>query len=237
MISSRYALSVLGPGLLAGLLACTPATSVGSAESSANLPATEQLAQSDKSADAAQTDPAKRVESANSSEPQVAKSLSPVASADPLPVGPPKAPASAIASNSLDRCYNMVAYDPADTSVNMRDRPDGNVIHALPNGSVLQQEGPAGYEPGWNRVYALDTGAWGYVWGDLMYRALYTVQDPDENTAYMRSTPNGEIINELQNGTLVRFLGVEGDWMRVETEDGISGYVAQSRLTGPGNCL
>ncbi len=138
--------------------------------------------------------------------------------------------------DTIDACFNMVAYDPADTSVNLRDRPDGRIIDQLPNLSLLQREGPAGAVPGWNYVFVLDTSTWGYVWGDLIYLARYQVQDPQDTFANMRRSPNGEVITAVPNGTEVHFIGTDGSWTKVLLDNGQEGYISTDRLDRP-NCF
>ena len=130
----------------------------------------------------------------------------------------------------------MVAYDPNDSGVNLRAQPDGEVIGNLNNLALLQMQGPAGALPGWNWVYSGSLDEWGYVWGDLLRRELYQVQDPVDPSVNLRQSPNGNVITALSNGTLVRFLGIEEDWTLVATENDQQGYVHTDRMESP-NCF
>jgi hypothetical protein len=130
-------------------------------------------------------------------------------------------------------CMEAVAYDPEDDSVNLRDRPNGSVITSLPNLSLLQAEGPAGAEPGWNRVFAVESETWGFVLGDLIYRTYYQVQDPQDTSANVRRSPNGEVITAVPNGTEVRFLGIDGTWTQVQLDSGETGYISTQLLSEP----
>lgn len=146
---------------------------------------------------------------------------------------PQTSPSPQDSFDTFDACMNMFAYDLADTSVNLRDQPDGKVIASLPNLSRLQTEGPAYVEPGWNRVFDVGSKTWGYVWGELIYRTYYQVQDPQDTFANLRQVPNGEIITAVPNGTHVQFKGVDGDWTQVRLRDGRTGYISSSRLGLP----
>ncbi|MEO1791978.1 MAG: protein kinase [Cyanobacteria bacterium J06629_19] len=136
----------------------------------------------------------------------------------------------------LDKCFNLLAYDPEDTSVNVRSSPNGNLIDTLPNLSIVQQEGPALIETGWNLVNINDTGIQGYILGDLLYRTTYQVNDPSDTSANLRQTPDGELIAAIDNSTEVKFLGTNGSWTQVELNNGQSGYISTSRLAEP-NCF
>lgn len=148
--------------------------------------------------------------------------------------------AIAQATTTDDSCIAMFAYDPEDTTVNFRDAPDGNIIARLPNLTRLQPTaGPAGADAGWNHVYIMETQELGYVWGDVIYRTAYRVQDPNDTGANLHQTPGGDIVATIPNGTTVNFLGSTRDWMHVSLpvneayKTGQDGYIAASLLTGP----
>ena len=137
------------------------------------------------------------------------------------------------ADPAVAACFNMTAYDPADTSVNLRDQPDGSVITSLPNLTQVQAEGPAGADPEWNRVYVVDSGEQGYIWGELLYRSYYQVLDPQDTSANLRQSPNGEMVSAIANKSLVRFLGIDGNWTKVELSSGQQGYILTELLARP----
>ncbi|MEL6937972.1 MAG: SH3 domain-containing protein [Cyanobacteria bacterium J06598_1] len=130
-------------------------------------------------------------------------------------------------------CQLLYAYDPEDTSVNVRDRPDGDIITDIPNFTTVSSEGPAGIEPGWNKLYVNDLDSWGYIWGDLLHRTHYQVQDAEDTSANLRQSPDGPVLTSVTNGTVVAFVGTTGDWTRVQTETGQQGYILNSLLTQP----
>ncbi|MEM6867519.1 MAG: protein kinase [Cyanobacteria bacterium P01_C01_bin.121] len=136
------------------------------------------------------------------------------------------------------RCLYLVAYDPGDTIVNFREQPDSNsvIIRPLDNLTLVQSEEPAGTEPRWNRVYDTETDTWGYIWEDLLYHTYYQVQDPDGTSANLRDAPNRNLIAPIDNGTIVQFLGTEGDWTLVALGNRQEGYIQTLRLT-PTNCF
>ena len=149
----------------------------------------------------------------------------------------PQSPLEQADSNpTFEACFNLVAYDPEDTSVNLRDQPGDKVIASLPNFSQVQMEGPAGIDPGWNPVYVVSSGAQGYIWGDLLYRSYYQVADPQDRFANLRRSPNGTVVTAVENGTNVRFLGIEGAWTKVAIANGQEGYIF-SALLAPPNCF
>ena len=139
-------------------------------------------------------------------------------------------------SHTFEACFNLVAYDPADTSVNLRDQPDGSVIDSLPNFSQVQMEGPAGIDSGWNHVYVVGSNTQGYVWGDLLHRSYYQVADPQDSFANLRRSPNGPVVTAVENETAVRFLGIMGEWTRVSLTSGQAGYI-HSALLAPPSCF
>ncbi|MEO0457511.1 MAG: SH3 domain-containing protein [Cyanobacteria bacterium P01_A01_bin.114] len=168
---------------------------------------------------------------------QPTDSAQPTGSAQPTePSISPKQVGWDPADNDPEKCFVMLAYDPEDTSVNLRDQPDGNILTSLPNLTPLNTEGPAGIEPGWNYVYAVDQDRWGYIWQDLIRLTYYQVEDPQDTYANLRQTPNGPVIDTLANGTEVRFMGTDGTWTQVELASGQVGYVATSLLMPP-NCF
>ena len=142
------------------------------------------------------------------------------------------------AENLMEKCFSMLAYDPNDTSVNLHDQPDGNVIISLPNFTLLRADvGPAAIWPdSWNSVVVLETEQAGYVWHELLRQRYYQVQDPQDTGANFRQLPNGLVLSTLPNGTEVRFIGESGTWTQVELANGAIGYVATVLLTTD-NCF
>ncbi|MEL6402227.1 MAG: SH3 domain-containing protein [Cyanobacteria bacterium J06626_4] len=142
-------------------------------------------------------------------------------------------------TNDAEKCFVMLAYDPEDTSVNLRDRPDGNIVTSLPNFTPLGvHTGPAFVEPGWNFIHVLapDRSAYqqsGYVWHELIRRTHYQVEDPQDSAANFRQSPDGPVIDTLANGTEVQFMGEAGTWTQVKLADNRIGYVATALLTDP----
>ncbi|MEL6351966.1 MAG: serine/threonine protein kinase [Cyanobacteria bacterium J06627_28] len=132
-----------------------------------------------------------------------------------------------------DKCFDLFAYDPDDTMVNLRDAPDGERLAQLPNLTRVGANGPASVEPGWNEVITNTNATNGYIWGDLLYRVVYQVQDPTDSTVNFRETPNGDILAEVANDTEVRFGGLNGDWTRVELANGQVGFMSTSLLAPP----
>ncbi|MEM8810608.1 MAG: SH3 domain-containing protein [Cyanobacteria bacterium P01_G01_bin.38] len=135
-----------------------------------------------------------------------------------------------------DKCFMLLAYDPEDTSVNLRDQPDGSVLTSLPNLTRVHSGQPAYIEPGWNSLSVEGQDQQGYIWQDLLRLTYYQVEDPQDTYANLRQSPGGPVINTLDNGTEVRFLGEDGTWTQVELASGQVGYVATSLLMRP-NCF
>ena len=133
-----------------------------------------------------------------------------------------------------DGCINLLAYDPEDTYVNVRDQPNGNIVRSLPNFALIQSaDGPIGITEGWNEVLISMTQSKGYIHSDLISRTTYEVLDPNDTSANLRSAPDSEVITALANGTVVRFLSRKGDWTQVETQAGDIGYIASTLLAPP----
>jgi hypothetical protein len=143
--------------------------------------------------------------------------------------------------NVRDRCGVLVAYDPNDTSVNLRDRPNGDVMDRLPNLTALSsQDGLAYIDPDeWNLVAVRrtnglgSTGQAGYIWHELLRRTYYQVEDTQDTYANLRQSPDGSILDTVPNGTEVRFMGEVGVWTQVELASGQTGYVATALLAEP----
>lgn len=176
------------------------------------------------------TNAASQPSSQSSSQPSNQLSQPQTATLTPIPKSLDSSAAGNKSDHNFSACLQIVAYDPEDSSVNLRDRPDGTVTARLSNLTILETGEPAGADPGWNRVYAVDRAIWGYVWGDLIYRTYYQVQDTSAN---LRRSPNGAAIASIRNGTEVRFLGISGTWTKVALDSGQAGYIATSLLTDP----
>lgn len=135
-------------------------------------------------------------------------------------------------------CATLYAYDPNDTGVNLRDRPNGAVIKQVANLSEVYRadDAYAWIDPGtWNHIELFD-GTRGYLWGDLLRHTAYRVYDPNDTSANFRSSPGGDVITPLANETEVEFLGESDGWTHVLTGRGADGYVATSLLATP-NCF
>lgn len=143
-------------------------------------------------------------------------------------------------NNPAEKCFAVLAYDPGDTAVNLRDQPDGDIVASLPNFTLLSTEpgmAPALIDSGWNYVHVAAQNQpgfiSGYVWEDRIRRTYYRVKDPQDTYANLRESPDGSVVSILPNGTEVRFIGEEDTWTRVQLTNGQTGYVATSLLTDP----
>lgn len=130
-----------------------------------------------------------------------------------------------------DSCTSLYAYDPSDTYVNVRDSPNGEILTSVDNFTTLQPaDGSTSIiANGWNKIY-IGHRTVGYVHGDLIRTKLYRVYDPSDTSANLRATPNGEVVTAMQNGSIVKFAGIEGDWTRVVTRGDSVGYVSTALL-------
>ncbi|MEL7313586.1 MAG: SH3 domain-containing protein [Cyanobacteria bacterium J06559_3] len=144
------------------------------------------------------------------------------------------------ASNPTEKCFAVLAYDPGDTAVNLRDQPDGDIVASLPNFTLLSTEpgmAPALIDAGWNYVHVAAQNQpgfiSGYVWEDRIRRTYYQVKDPQDTYANLRESPDGSVVSILPNGTEVRFVGEKDTWTHVQLANGQMGYVATSLLTDP----
>ncbi|MEL6764298.1 MAG: SH3 domain-containing protein, partial [Cyanobacteria bacterium J06607_6] len=135
-----------------------------------------------------------------------------------------------------NKCFDLFAYDAEDTTVNVRELPNGDVIDSVPNLTRVQTKDPAFVEPEWNEVLVNVNGTGivsGYIWGDMLYRTVYQVQDPTDPTANLRTAPNGNFLTEVANGTEVSFLGVDGEWTQIQLGNGQVGFISTARLSPP----
>lgn len=143
--------------------------------------------------------------------------------------------------NVSEKCGLLLAYDPNDTSVNLRDRPNGDVMDSLPNLTPVSAQDLLAYifPDEWNlvvvqRVNGLgSTGQAGYIWHELLRRTYYQVEDTQDTYANLRQSPDGPVLDTVPNGTEVRFMGEVDVWTQVELADGQTGYVATALLTEP----
>lgn len=202
--------------------ATVSSTATTNSESSADGPAQMDKAQ----ADSTQTE-----SDSNAVQTQVYAGQAKPAADQTQQGNPPLVQASQLQSD--DGCTNLFAYDPNDTFVNVRDRPNGEIIASLPNFSRLQLANDS-LEPsqGWNEIYSGHRTR-GYVYSDLISRTVLSVLDPNDSGANLRSSPNGPIIKKLPNGTPVKFAGTDGNWTIVETEDERIGRISTALLAPP----
>ncbi|MEL7512299.1 MAG: serine/threonine protein kinase [Cyanobacteria bacterium J06554_3] len=148
-------------------------------------------------------------------------------------------PASTEPSESVideNKCFDLFAYDAEDTTVNVRESPNGEVIDSVPNLTRIQAKDLAFIESEWNEVLVSTNTkniVSGYIWGDMLYRTVYQVQDTEDPTVNLRTAPNGNVLTAVTNGTEVGFLGVEGEWTQVQLGNGQVGYIATTRLVTP----
>ncbi|MEO1633909.1 MAG: SH3 domain-containing protein, partial [Cyanobacteria bacterium J06631_9] len=148
-------------------------------------------------------------------------------------------PASTEPSESVideNKCFDLFAYDAEDTTVNVRESPNGEVIDSVPNLTRIQAKDLAFIESEWNEVLVSTNTkniVSGYIWGDMLYRTVYQVQDTEDPTVNLRTAPNGNVLTAVTNGTEVGFLGVEGEWTQVQLGNGQVGYIATTRLVPP----
>ena len=63
------------------------------------------------------------------------------------------------------------------------------------------------------------------------YCTFQTVRDPD-GWSNVRSSPGGEVIEQVNTGRRVLLVGRDGDWEQIITPNGRFGYIHQSRLGG-----
>lgn len=136
-------------------------------------------------------------------------------------------------SDTIDRCFLLVVFDPNDTSVNFRSSPNGKVLKALPNlTSVSMEVGPPLIDSSWTLIQ-LSEQEKGYVFSDLLHRKIYTVFDSQDQSANLRNRPNGSIIQAVPNGTEVEFRGVSNAWTKVKLKTGQEGYIYSKLLKEP----
>lgn len=129
-------------------------------------------------------------------------------------------------------CFSLNVYDEKQGSVNIYNEPNGYIIESIENGSVVYQvEGSARIE-GWNYV-VLEDGLEVYVMDNVLYKKIYKVYDANDTYANLRTKPSGKIIRAVSNGITVKFLGVKGNWTKVQLFSGEIGYIYSQLLTEP----
>ncbi|MBE9097958.1 SH3 domain-containing protein [Vacuolonema iberomarrocanum] len=202
------------------------------------LPAAQEQIESDPQPEPIAPDEA--APSAESTSPSSPEEQAAVPSNQPTPNNAQRA-GWGTGDNVRERCGVLLAYDPNDTSVNLRDRPNGDVMDSLPNLTPLSsQDGLAYIDPDvWNPVVVQrtsglgSTGQSGYIWHELLRRTYYQVEDTQDTYANLRQSPGGTVIDTVPNGTEVRFMGEVDVWTQVELASGQTGYVATALLTEP----
>ncbi|WP_150496613.1 SH3 domain-containing protein [Roseibium aquae] len=122
---------------------------------------------------------------------------------------------------------SCVISDPTDRALNVRETPNGRVINRLKNGrtvEITQFENDAKGRP-WGYATGYYEGRfrnWGWVFMEALACGgpkdisqiagkSCVVADPVDPTLNVRATPNGELINRLRNGRIIRITEIRDD--------------------------
>lgn len=139
--------------------------------------------------------------------------------------------------STSQRCFELVAFDSNDDSVNLRENPNGLIIRSLPNGTRLGKPNePAFIESGWTEVQvSIPEGKdeRGYIFSELLHHSIYEIRDSEDTFVNFREQPNGKILKPLVNGTEVAFVSQEGQWTKVRLLSGEEGYIFSTLLSPP----
>jgi hypothetical protein len=134
---------------------------------------------------------------------------------------------SAMAQNAA--CYEV--SDP-DGWVNVRDRQTDAVVTRIDNGARFWSAGRTR-----DGMVMLSAPHDGMVISPKRLKAVtsgrgcdsYEVADRD-GYVNLRETPNGSKVGTIDSGSVVIVVGRSGNWWRVLTTDGRTGFVSSSRL-------
>ncbi len=146
--------------------------------------------------------------------------------------------------------YRTLRQDLGLSQVNVYEVPDATterLHYGLPGDRVTLIEQTQAGGTTWNLV-RFDSGAEGWIADSFLSagaavigapqldpetctETYYQVNDPQDTSANLRQSPNGELIVAVPNGTEVLFLGVEGSWTQVQLGSGQTGYISTQLLS------
>ena len=143
---------------------------------------------------------------------------------------------------------NCIIADPSDTSLNVRETPNGKVINRLRNGRkvVIQSKRndakgrPWGYATG---LYKGRNRNWGWVFmqsvncGRVAQRSVSggkkcVINDITDTSLNVRERPNGKVINRLRNGRQVSIIKTSNDSKGRPWGYAVGQYKGQNRNWG-----
>ncbi|MEP4179572.1 MAG: hypothetical protein ABJL94_09160 [Rhizobiaceae bacterium] len=130
----------------------------------------------------------------------------------------------ALTSVGMAEAKDCIIQDPNDTSLNVRDTPNGKVVNALRNGRKVKITSLRNDSKG--RPWGFATGNykgtyrdWGWVFMALVdctgkprptvvksagsRKSVCTIADPNDTALNVRGEPNGDVTNRLRNGRRV----------------------------------
>jgi hypothetical protein len=132
------------------------------------------------------------------------------------------------------QAQNAACYEVSDPDgwVNVRDRQTDAVVARIDNGSRFWSAGRTR-----DGMVMLSIPHDGMVINPKRLKPItsgrgcnsYEVVDRD-GYVNLRETPNGSKIGTIDSGSVVIVVGRSGDWWRVLTTDGRTGFVSSSRL-------
>jgi Bacterial SH3 domain len=132
------------------------------------------------------------------------------------------------------QAQNAACYEVSDPDgwVNVRDRQTDAVVTRIDNGARFWSAGRTR-----DGMVMLSAPHDGMVISPKRLKAItsgrgcnsYEVADRD-GYVNLRETPNGAKIGTIDSGSVVIVVGRSGDWWRVLTTDGRTGFVSASRL-------
>jgi Bacterial SH3 domain len=139
--------------------------------------------------------------------------------------------AQARAFSNTERCYSLTVFDPKDRSANLRRSPNGAIIMAVANGTLVTTPNIANITPNWTNVQLGNRS--GYIFSKFLHHSIAQVIDPNDRSVNLRRNPNGQVLQALPNRTEVMFLGIQGEWAQVRLLNGRIGYLFAKFLRPP----
>ena len=139
------------------------------------------------------------------------------------------------ASPAIAQRLSCVRVQDPDGWVNVRNVSTGEVVGSLRNDTRFVHRGVNrdGYAVLVSSPNLMVHNSRLEVSPNRYCNEFWTVRDPD-GWSNVRSSPGGEVIEQVNTGRRVLRVGRDGDWEQIITPNGRFGYIHQSRLTRRG---
>ncbi|MBQ0029176.1 MAG: SH3 domain-containing protein [Bacteroidales bacterium] len=122
---------------------------------------------------------------------------------------------------------NVYEVKTVESSLNVRNAPNGDVIGKLAKGSIVEVVSASN---GWAKI--CHHGTMSYVSSSYLAPAKNAYQvTMKSGTLNLRNAPEtGAVIGSIMDCALVKVISSANGWAQVETEDGKKGYASMAYL-------